>query len=199
MWSMMRPGVPTTTCTPRRRGRSCTGYACPAVDREHVEAVEEGGVPLERFRHLDRELPRGREHESLWAEGAQVQASEQGQGERRGLPGPGLGLAEDVPPLQQPGDGAGLDLRGRLVAHSGEGPQERLREAQGLEVGWIAIAGGHARAHDTPVGPRAPSQALVGFTGTTLLRLPGQAEQELVVLEDLVPGPSGNREAQGGP
>ena len=36
-WSMTRPGVPTTTCTPRRSAASCGAVGLAAVDRQHVQ------------------------------------------------------------------------------------------------------------------------------------------------------------------
>ena len=67
-----------------------------AVDRQHVHALEVGGVLLERLADLQRELAGGREHQRLRRLLRQVEPGEDRQRERRGLAGAGLGEADDV-------------------------------------------------------------------------------------------------------
>ena len=64
-WSMTRPGVPTTTCTPRLQRTELRRIALAAVDRQHVEAGQVGGVLLEGLGDLDREFARRRQHQRL--------------------------------------------------------------------------------------------------------------------------------------
>ena len=106
---MIRPGVPTTTWTPRRSARQLDAVPLAAVDRQHVHALQVGGVPLERLAHLERELAGRREHQRLRRLLLQVEAGEDRQRERRGLAGAGLREADHVAAREQRRDGRGLD------------------------------------------------------------------------------------------
>jgi hypothetical protein len=112
---MMRPGVPTTMCTPRRSAE-LLAVALAAVDGQHVHALQVRGVRLERLAHLQRELAGRGEHERLRRLLRQVEARQDRQRERRRLARAGLRRAEHVAPRQQRRDRRRLDRRRRLVA-----------------------------------------------------------------------------------
>ena len=129
-WSMTRPGVPTTTCTPRRSALQLDAVALPAIDRQHVEATEVSGIPLEGLAHLEGELASGSEHERLRRLLLEVELRQDRQRERGRLAGAGLRQPDDVAALQQRRDGRGLDRRGVLVAEVAQGLEEPLVQTE---------------------------------------------------------------------
>ena len=123
--------------------------ALAAVDRQHGESVHVAGIALEGFRDLDRQLARGRKHERLRALSAATaaQARQNGQRERRGLAGTGLGLAEHIAPGEQRRDRRGLDRRRRFIADLRQNGHHGVGKAQVAEsdrVGIVLGRGGHA-------------------------------------------------------
>ena len=137
-WSMIRPGVPTITCTPRRSATELDAVALAAVDRQHLHARHLRGVPLEGLADLERELAGGREDQRLRALLRQVEPGEDRQRERRGLAGAGLCEPDDVAALEERRDGRGLDRGGRLVAgglHRGEDAVGEAEVGEALRVG----------------------------------------------------------------
>ena len=80
--------------------------------------------------------------------GVRAQPVEDGEGEGRGLAGPGLGGGEDIASREDEGDGGGLDRGGGGVALFRDGPQQIGRQAERVEGqawllrGSLAGAGG---------------------------------------------------------
>ena len=124
---MTRPGVPTTTCTPRRKRVELRLVALAAVDGQHVKPLEMRRVLEKRLGHLQREFAGGHQHQDLRLMLGQIDARQRRQGKGRGLAGAGLGLAQHIGSRQQHGNGRGLNRRRRLIAHVGQGAQHRLR------------------------------------------------------------------------
>ena len=106
------------------------------VDRQHVEARDMRGIALEGFGDLDRELARRRQHEGLRPGLAQVEPVQDRQGERGGLAGAGLGLAEQVLAVDQVRNRRRLDRRGRFIADFGEDALQGLAQGEFLEGGY---------------------------------------------------------------
>ncbi len=129
-WSMMRPGVPTTMCTPRRKRAELHAVGLATVDGQHVHARQPSGIPLEGLAHLQGELAGGSQHERLWRLLLEVELAEDGQRKGRRLAGAGLREPDDVPPLEQRGDRRLLDRRRVLVAELLEALQDSLVEPQ---------------------------------------------------------------------
>jgi hypothetical protein len=65
-----------------------------------VEVPNVVGIALECLRHLERQLPRGGQHQDLGLLGREVDARQERQREGGGLAGTGLGLAQEVAALQ---------------------------------------------------------------------------------------------------
>ena len=92
------------------------------------------GVQRNLLGHLVGQLTRGQQHQGAHGvTGGRCgtalvleQALQQGQRERRGLAGAGLGSAHDVLPCEDHGNGLLLDGRHGLVAHFGHGACQRL-------------------------------------------------------------------------
>ena len=105
-----------------------------AVNRQHAKTGDVRGIALERFRHLDGQLARRRQHQRLRLALAQIEPVEDRQGERGGLAGAGLRLAEHVLAGQQMRDRRRLDGRWRLVADIGKHALQRLAEGEFLEA-----------------------------------------------------------------
>ncbi len=133
-----------------------------AVDGQHVEAGNMRGVTLEGLGNLDGQLAGGREHQGLRAGGVQVEAGQDGQRERGGLSGAGLGQAQHVAALQQQRDGLFLDRRRGLVADLAE----RLADA-GVEIKFVE--GRHAN-RGSPRWARQGADGLRKRPGTTARR-----------------------------
>ena len=58
------PGCPHNHLHPAPKRADLTGVFLAAIDRQHLEPVQVRRIPLECFRHLDRELPcRGQHHD----------------------------------------------------------------------------------------------------------------------------------------
>ena len=112
----------------------------PAVDGKHTDAVLPDAPAVRAHGRCDlhSQFPRRREDDGLDVASLHVEALEQGQGERGGLAGAGLGLADHVAARKQRGDGAGLDRRRRLVPqllHRRQQPAVQLLPAGGGELG----------------------------------------------------------------
>jgi hypothetical protein len=115
-----------------------------AVDGQHMEALHVGGVALEGLGHLDGQLAGGRQHQHLGGAALQVDARQHGQGEGRRLAGAGLGLAHQVAPFQQQGDGAGLDggrgfvadITQRLLERFAKGESQRRPGPERFQRTW---------------------------------------------------------------
>ena len=88
----------------------------PAVDREGDDAALEQGELVDLLRHLDGEFARRAEDEDLDRLQGGVGLLDGRNGEGRRLPGACLGLAHDVAPAQENGDGFGLDGGGLFKA-----------------------------------------------------------------------------------
>jgi hypothetical protein len=87
---------------------------------------------------LDREFPRGHEHEGREGILDLDEAVDQRKAERRGLAGAGLGLPEDVAAAKRDRDQLGLDAGGMDELHLANGLGEGLGETE-LGEGLVAI------------------------------------------------------------
>ncbi len=87
-------------------------------------------VPVNRLGHLHRQLPGRDQDEGRRHLAAGLDELKQRQGEGRRLPRPGGGQPHQVPPLQQVGDGRGLNGRGLFIAQLGEGLEQIGPEAE---------------------------------------------------------------------
>ena len=136
---MMRPGVPIRTSTP-----ACERAALlVVVDAAECEAEREAGVLREHLGvavDLDRELARRREHQRARRGGRPVrgcrvaqQVREEGDQERGGLAGAGLGLSRDVEARERPRQRLGLDRRAVLEARVGDAAGDGFRQVQSGE------------------------------------------------------------------
>ena len=101
-----------------------------AVDRQHVHALEVGGVPLERLADLQGELARRGEDQRLRLLLLEVEPAEDRQREGRRLARAGLGESDDVAPLEQGGDRRLLDGGGVLVADVAQRLEHLVVEAE---------------------------------------------------------------------
>jgi hypothetical protein len=88
-----------------------------AIDRQHVKTLYVGGITMKGLSHLDRQLAGWREYHHLYLLAADVETRYQGQGKGGGLASTGGGVSQQVQPLQQVGDGLGLDRGGGFVAN----------------------------------------------------------------------------------
>src|SRR6187397_3600582 len=104
--------------------------ALSAVDRQYVEARHLRRVLLECLGDLDRELARGREHQCLRGAQLDIDLREDGQRERRGLAGTGLGLAQQIGAAEKCGNGLRLDGRGSFVTDGGQGGNDGFTQAK---------------------------------------------------------------------
>ncbi len=105
MWSMARPGVATTTSTPRSSCLELTVDRLAAVDRDDLHA-QVTAVLEDRLADLHRELTGRNEHERRRCGAAaarRLEPVEDRQRERRGLAGAGRRLAEQVATGEQGG------------------------------------------------------------------------------------------------
>ena len=144
--------------------------ALPAVDRQHVEALDLRRVALEGLGDLDRELAGRHQHDALRRAAPHLDAAQHRQREGRGLAGAGLGLAEHVVAGQQHRDGGRLDRRRRFVADLGQRPEHGGTQAEVVERdgrsdgacshgGLRRAASATARPSGTcPRVPRAPAR-----------------------------------------
>ena len=150
-WSMIRPGVPTTTWTPRRSAESWTPYPWPPYTGS---TWTPGRWAAYRSNASETCSASSRVGASTSACGffcLQVELGQDRHRERRGLAGAGLRQPDDVAALEQRRDRGGLDRRRRLVADVVQGPQHPLVDAQvgegrrlvGLGVRRADVRGGH--------------------------------------------------------
>jgi hypothetical protein len=145
----------------------------PHASEDHRHAhLGVAAVGRQALADLHGELARGREDQRVRPAGRAARRSadlvrgdqplDQGQRERRGLAGAGLGAAEHVATLERGRDRALLDRRRRAVALLGEGLEERgvetecgerhgkrptIREAHARCRGWIGECGGFVPFH----------------------------------------------------
>ncbi len=71
-------------------------HALTAVNGQDVKAGQMASVTLKRLGDLNSQLAGGRQHQHLRLAVGQIQPLQQRQGERGGLAGAGLGLADQV-------------------------------------------------------------------------------------------------------
>ena len=108
------------------------------IGKLHALAVTTA-VRAEALGDLAGQLAGGAEHQHPAAapgRGPAIggQPMQDGKGEGGGLAGAGLGDTQQVAPLQDRGDGQGLDGGGRRIAFLGQGREQRLGEAEVFEV-----------------------------------------------------------------
>ena len=113
--SLTRPTVPTTTWPPARSCACWVRIGAPP-NTATTSTPLRAAVRAQRLRDLDAQLARRGQHEPLDLVLARIDVAEHRQPERRGLAGPGLGLADHVVALQQRRDRLLLDRARRLVA-----------------------------------------------------------------------------------
>ncbi|OIQ69459.1 hypothetical protein GALL_489410 [mine drainage metagenome] len=111
--------------------------ALAAVDRQHMQSGQMGGVTGEGLGDLNGEFARGREHQRLYFGAVQVDARQDGEGESRRLAGAGLRLPQHVASGEQGRNGGGLDGRRRLVAHVAQRLKQRGGQAEIGEGGCV--------------------------------------------------------------
>ena len=119
-WSSRRPGVATSTSTPRGQHLHLRAVLHPAEDGGDREA-QVLAIGAEALGDLAGQLAGRRQHEHSGAAPGRglpggVQPVQDRQGEGGGLAGARLGDAEKVPPGHDGGNGLGLDGGGCLVA-----------------------------------------------------------------------------------
>ena len=102
-----------------------------SIDRQHLERRVLGDL-AQVLCDLDGQLARWGEDKHL-ARGALCDHLENREAERRRLARPGLGLSQDVAPLERDGNHVRLDLRGALVPEALHAFQEALAQAELLE------------------------------------------------------------------
>ncbi len=124
----------------------------PAVDGQHVHALEVGGIPLEGLAHLQGELTRGGEDERLRLLLLEVELAEDGQREGGRLAGAGLREPDDVASLEQRRDRRGLDRRRVLVADVAQRLEHLVVETEVGEAHLVRAAS---------LRPRRPRRARV--------------------------------------
>ena len=124
----------------------------PAVDGQDAGA-EIAPVAVDRLRDLDGELTcRHQDEGPRIAAHAEVrQPLQQGQRERRRLPGPRGGLTQQIPPCEQRRDGLALDGRGLLVPQIGQRGGELGHHAEVAEAPRVVrCAAGVFTRHASP-------------------------------------------------
>ena len=149
-------------------------HALPAIDWQYLETRQVPRVLLERFGNLDRQFPRGRQHQHLRFATLQVEPLQRRQGEGGGLAGTGLGLAKQVAPGQQGFHTGLLDWRRTLIAQVGQ----RLQQGGGqFKLGKGAVGIGHWKISvaGKRVTVRRPRFAGAQYEGAPLLRRPLRA------------------------
>ena len=137
--SVSRPGVATTTSTPRAIARTWALRDMPP----RTSRVESRAPPAKRAEaRLDLHGELAGRREDQRAAGLRRRAAaeleqlvQDRQREGRGLAGAGLGDAEDVAARELRRDGLGLDRRRRVEAGAGEAVGERLGKAEVREGG----------------------------------------------------------------
>ena len=139
MRSVSRPGVATTTSTPRAMARTWALRETPPRTRS-VVSLRAAGEGAEGGLDLHGELAGGGEDQRAAGLGRRAalereELVQDRQGEGGGLAGAGLGDAEDVAARHLRGDGLGLDRRGGVEAGAGERVGQGGREAEGREGG----------------------------------------------------------------
>ncbi len=124
-----------------------------AVEGQDAQA-DALGVLVDRLRDLHGQLARGHEDESAGATPLLAvfgDPLEHGQGEGRGLAGPGRRLAEHIASGKQHGNGLALDRCRFLVAERGDRAHQGGGEAERGEVGGLGF--GRCR-HSDEIVPR---------------------------------------------
>ena len=129
-WSMTRPGVPTTTWTPRRRALQLDAVALAAVDGQHVHARRRARRTVERLADLQGEFAGRAQHERLRSLLAAGRAS--------------TGSAARTPRSCRCRSGRGRPRRDR-------------RGACGMVAAWIAVGVSYPRSRP-PSAPGDPAR-----------------------------------------
>ena len=165
-WSSARPGVATTTSTPRSQRAQLPADRLAAVDRQHP-GPEVAAVPVHRLGHLHGQLAGRHEHERARRAPSPPrvgrQPLQQRQRERGRLAGAGRRLAEQVAALEQRRDRLALDRRGLLVAEAGEGAQQLGPQPEvGEAAGVVGRVGDHARFPHSGLVMRAAGHGMPG-------------------------------------
>ena len=106
------------------------GVGLAAVDRQHGDPGQMRAVTTERLGDLQCQLTSRRQHQRLSILTRGVDPRQDRDGEGGGLPGAGLGKADDIGTAQQRRDGGRLDGRGRLIADIGDGLEHRSGNLQ---------------------------------------------------------------------
>ena len=119
------------------------GIILATIDRQYVKPLDAGGIALKRLGDLDRQLTGWRQHHHLYLFAVDIEPRQQRQGKRSGLAGTGGGVTQQVQPLQQQGNGLGLDRGGGFVADLIEYGQQRRRQIQVAEAGDSGRGIGH--------------------------------------------------------
>ena len=145
MWSITRPGRADDDVHAAIELPELDVIILAAVDRDGPQPLETGGVALERFGNLDRQLPGRREHEDLRHFLLQVDPLEHRHGERRGLARAGLRLAEHIAAREQERDRAGLDRRRRQIAGALDRLEQRTAQVELIERGFGILIGQRKR------------------------------------------------------
>ena len=122
--------------------------ALAAIDRQHMKALQAGGVFLKGFGDLDGQFASGHQHQGLRRLFADVDAREDRQRKGCSLAGTSLSLPQYIGAFEQGGDGGSLDGGGRFVADCGYCREDLFRqtkigESNGLRrFGSIHAGGG---------------------------------------------------------
>ncbi|GAC1697497.1 MAG: hypothetical protein NVS9B6_06070 [Candidatus Limnocylindrales bacterium] len=138
------------------------GVGDAAVDR-HFTGVPVFAQPAELPGDLDRKLTGGDHDQGLGPLQPGVDTLEHRDGERRGLPGPGLGLGQQVAAGLQDGDGLFLDGRRGHIAEIGDrsrdlGVDLEAAEASGsIAIGAIRRSGGGQRFSTNDISVSVPA------------------------------------------
>ena len=107
-----------------------------AVHRQHLQMGMAGGIGLERFGHLHRQLPCGGEHEGLGCFLAALETLEQRQGKGCCFAGAGLGLTHQIAAEHQLGEGRLLNGGRFAVSLVRQGAEQGLTETKTGKTGF---------------------------------------------------------------
>ena len=108
MWSRRRPGVATMTSAPRGQRVELFAVTDAAVEDGGADIGEAGEIVNGGF-DLGGQFAGGFQDQAAAPGLVVVEERQNGQGERGGFAGAGLGAADDVAPLHDQGNGAHLN------------------------------------------------------------------------------------------
>ena len=137
MWSMTRPGVPTTIWTPRCKTAELPLVRLAAVDRQRLDVLV-AAVLVQRLGDLDRQLARRGQDQRLDRALLGIDGLDDRQPEGGRLAGAGLRLGDHVAAGEQDRDDLDLDRRRLLVADVLDRFQQRGVEPELLER-WSVV------------------------------------------------------------